>query len=49
MGCIFVINIHNNMKNSFLLVLLLLVGGAVSAQTRGSWLIFGEIGEWNIM
>ena len=32
MGCIFVINIHNNMKNSFLLVLLLLVGGAVSAQ-----------------
>ncbi len=23
MGCIFVINIHNNMKNSFLLVLLL--------------------------
>ena len=32
MGCIFVINIYNNMKNSLLLVLLLLVGGAVSAQ-----------------
>ena len=33
MGFIFVINIYNNMKNSFLLVLLLLVGGAVSAQS----------------